>query len=311
MENQFALDVIQGLTNKPKYLSSKYFYDETGDALFQRIMNLDDYYLTACEYEILSHNKRELLQIFKKDIERFNLVEFGAGDGYKTKILLEYFLYADEDFKYIPIDISGNVLEILESSLQKQFPDLQIEGIENDYFKALNELENEGVRNVILFLGSNIGNFTRKRAIDFLSSLYKGMRDGDLLLIGFDLKKDPSTILKAYDDREGVTKAFNFNLLTRINNELGGNFDLSRFKHFPSYNPQTGTTESYLISTENQTVQVNGSTISFDAWETIHMEISQKYSLADIQCLADEAGFSPIRNFYDRKNFFVDSVWMK
>ncbi|UII32929.1 L-histidine N(alpha)-methyltransferase [Fulvivirga ulvae] len=308
---QFAQDVLSGLSATPKTLSSKYFYDENGDRIFQEIMNLEEYYLTRCEYEILETHQQQILDLFIGGTSKFNLVEFGAGDGYKTKVLLECFLNAKVDFRYRPIDISGNVLQILETSLEEEFPSLKVEGIQNEYMKALRELENGGTRNVVLFLGSNIGNFRQSQAISFLKGLYEGLNDGDLLFIGFDLKKDPQVILNAYNDKRGVTRDFNFNLLTRINRELKGNFDLSAFRHFPTYDPLTGTTTSYLISTKSQTVEIMDTTITFDAWEPIHMEISQKYGMKDIESLASQVGFDIVRNFYDSRRYFVNSVWRK
>lgn len=311
MKDQFAQDVIEGLTATPKKLPSKYFYDEKGDRLFQQIMNLDEYYLTKSEYEILDTYKSQLLSLFSDQTDQFNVVEFGAGDGYKTKVLLKHFLQAQANFKYVPIDISGNVLKILESSLKEEMPTLEVKYIEDHYFKALKKLEKNGTRNVVLFLGSNIGNFTGDQAYEFLNGLYEGLHEGDLLLIGFDLKKDPSVILKAYDDSEGITRAFNFNLLDRINKELDADFDLSKFKHFPSYNPQSGTTESFLISKERQSVQIGDHKIDFLPWESIHMEISQKYSMPDVASMALRSGFTIAQNFYDEKSYFVNSVWRK
>ncbi|ELR73077.1 hypothetical protein C900_05712 [Fulvivirga imtechensis AK7] len=311
MNNQFARDVLKGLTSTPKELSSKYFYDEEGDAIFQQIMNLEEYYLTRSEHEILKANKARILDIFRNDAPRFNLVEFGAGDGYKTKVLLEHFVSSEADFQYVPIDISGNVLQILKDSLEEEFPSLKVKCIKNEYFKALKQLENGGTRNVVLFLGSNIGNFTDSRAIEFLKELNDALRDGDLLFIGFDLMKDPDVILRAYNDQEGVTRNFNLNLLKRINRELHGNFDLTGFKHFPTYNPVTGTTASYLVSTKKQSVEIMDSNIEFEQWEAIHMEISQKYSMNDIESLATQTGFAVIRNFYDSRKYFVNSVWRK
>lgn len=311
MENEFARDVIQGLTATPKRLPSKYFYDEKGDRLFQQIMNLDEYYLTKSEYEILSTYKGQLLSIFSDQCEKFNLVEFGAGDGYKTKVLLKHFLEEEANFTYRPIDISGNVLRILEDSLKKELPDLHVKPMEDHYFKALEKLENNGTRNVVLFLGSNIGNFTGDQATKFLKGLYDGLSKGDLLLIGFDLKKDPSIILQAYDDSEGVTREFNFNLLDRINNELGGTFDRNKFKHFPSYNPQSGKCQSFLISRERQVVKVMDEEIEFFPWESIHTEISQKYSMMDVSSMALQAGFTIAQNFYDERSYFVNSVWRR
>lgn len=311
MNNQFALDVHEGLSAYPKFLSSKYFYDETGDRLFQKIMNLDEYYLTNAEYEIFEKHKDTMLDTFQKDVETFNLVEFGAGDGYKTKVLIRYFLEQHVDFTYIPIDISGNVLDVLEKSLKSEFPNLKVRPLESEYFAALSKLENGGTRNVVLFLGSNIGNFPRTNAVRFLQELGEGLHPKDQLMIGFDLKKDPLTILRAYDDSEGVTKSFNFNLLTRINNELGGDFDLSKFIHFPSYNPETGTTQSFLISTEEQVVTINENTYFFHPWESIHTEISQKFSIRDINALASECGFEIKLHCFDSRQFFVDSLWMR
>lgn len=311
MKDQFAQDVIEGLTATPKKLPSKYFYDEKGDRLFQQIMNLDEYYLTKSEYAILDTYKGQLLSLFSDQTDKFNVVEFGAGDGYKTKVLLKHFLQEKANFKYVPIDISGNVLRILESSLKEEMPSLEVNYIEDHYFKALKKLEKNGTRNVVLFLGSNIGNFTGDQAYKFLNGLYDGLHKGDLLLIGFDLKKDPSVILKAYDDSEGITRAFNFNLLDRINKELGADFDLTKFKHFPSYNPQSGTTESFLISKVRQTVSVGEHEIEFHPWESIHMEISQKYSMPDVSSMALRSGFTIAQNFYDEKSYFVNSVWRK
>lgn len=311
MNKQFAQDVLEGLNSTPKTLSSKYFYDEEGDKIFQQIMELEEYYLTRCEHEILKANKARILDLFSNNTTRFNLVEFGAGDGYKTKVLLKHFLSSEADFRYVPIDISGSVLEELEDSLREELPALKVSPMKNEYFKALQQLENGGTRNVVLFLGSNIGNFPNSRAIDFLKQMNDSMKDGDLLFIGFDLKKDPEVILRAYNDSQGVTKAFNFNLLKRINRELHANFDLAAFRHFPTYNPMTGTTTSYLVSTRKQSVEIMDSNVEFDQWEAIHMEISQKYSMKDIESLASQTGFSILHNFYDSRGFFVNSVWRK
>lgn len=311
MNEQFAQDILAGLTSRPKTLSSKYFYDKKGDDLFQQIMELDEYYLTRCEYEILDRNKTDFLNIFNEGVEKFNLVEFGAGDGFKTKLLLKEFLEKEANFEYVPIDISSNVLEQLEDSLKQELPDLRVRIMQNEYFKALWQLENGGARNVVLFLGSNIGNFSEDQAKNFLKGLYVALKPGDLVLIGLDLKKDPAVILNAYNDKDGVTAQFNYNLLDRINNELNGNFDLAKFKHYPNYDPMTGTTSSYLISMENQTVEIMDTAIQFESWEPIHTEISQKYDIKDIKHMAKSAGFKVVNNFFDSKQYFVNSIWSK
>ena len=311
MTSQFAKDVLAGLTATPKRLQSKYFYDEKGDVLFQKIMDLDEYYLTRSEYEVLERNKSEILSVFAPKDEPFHLLEFGAGDGLKTKILLKHFLAERAQFDYLPIDISKNAIDQLVSGLHKDFPNLQVKGIANEYFQALQRasLMDGHWRKVVLFLGSNIGNFSPEQAKEFLYNLGEGLSPGDLLFIGFDLRKDPDVILAAYDDQEGVTRDFNLNLLERINRELDGNFELDKFKHFAVYNPETGVTASYLLSKEKQVVEIMDTAIQFDAWETIHTEISQKYDLKSIESLAREAGFKVVDNFFDQQRYFVDSVW--
>lgn len=308
----FAEDVLKGLTSNPKFLPSKYFYDERGDQLFQKIMELDEYYLTDCEFEILDKNKARFLEIFNHSENGFQLIEFGAGDGYKTKILLQHFLEKKANFKYVPIDISQNVLDILSEDLKTNLPDLNVEGLNEDYFKALKKLNLEGTtKKVVLFLGSNIGNFTKKQAKEFLTKLSFNLSDGDLLLIGFDLKKDPDILFSAYNDPKGITSAFNLNLLERINRELGGNFDIDSFKHFPRYDPVSGEMESFLLSSKKQEVFIEAlqANIQFDQWEPIHMEISRKYDPGQIEKLAEASGFRQAHYFFDSKQYFVNTIW--
>ncbi len=313
-ENLFARDVVQGLSSTPKRLSSKYFYDKRGDALFQDIMKMPEYYLTRSEFEVLDMHKEKLMQLFRNGTGRFNLIEFGAGDGFKTKILLNHFTQAGVDFKYLPIDISENVLQILTTDLQQSIPGLKVEGICNDYFKALNQLrQTADRRNVVLFLGSNIGNFSEKEALEFLGRLSEELNPHDLILIGFDLKKDPKQILNAYNDAAGITRAFNLNLLRRINEELGGNFDLDKWEHYPLYEPMSGEARSYLVSRQKQEVQLGelDQSFTFEAWEAIHVEISRKYDLTTIKRYAETAGFLLCENFFDCKHYYTDSLWEK
>jgi len=313
MNNQFAEDVREGLSSKPKYLHSKYFYDEIGDKIFQRIMSLEEYYLTNCEYDIFLNQKTELLKYFSPEGERFDLIEFGAGDGLKTKVLIEYFVDQKVDFKYIPIDISQNVLKNLTTNLKEIFPTLQIHAICDDYFHALEDLNKVDFdKKIILFLGSNIGNFSGDNAIPFLRHIAADMSQNDILLIGFDLKKDPVIILEAYNDKQGVTRDFNLNLLKRINKELDADFDIKKFKHYPTYNPQTGETKSYLICLEDMVVKINAlhQTFTFYQWEPIFTEVSQKYSMSDIKRLADNSGFKIKKHFFDHRNYYTDSLWV-
>jgi len=310
LDQAFASDVLVGLSKIPKRLSSRYFYDKRGSRLFQKIMGLPEYYLTACEFDIL----KSQTDVFSSLIEgeSFNLVELGAGDGRKTSILLEHFLKMSCDFQYIPIDISEASMETLSSHLSDKFPELTSNGIVAEYFdglKWLNYMNSQ--RNMVLFLGSNLGNFDKAHSRAFLHNLWNALNDGDYVVIGFDLKKDIKLMLKAYNDSEGVTAEFNLNLLRRINRELGGNFDLSKFQFHSSYDVLSGAMESYLVSKEKQTVFIKeiSQSFSFEAWESIHTEYSYKYLESDIQELAAETGFVIEQQLYDSRKYFVDSIW--
>lgn len=312
--NAFAIDIKKGLQSSPKTLPSMYFYDETGDALFQKIMDLDEYYLTRAEFEIFVRQKEEILKAFLEEDEGFRLVELGAGDGTKTKVLLAHFLNKAIPFTYSPIDISGNVLDQLKDDLQAELPSLKVEPVVGEYFSALEALaSNDASKEVVLFLGSNIGNFDRASGVKFLTHVGENLSSGDMLLIGFDLMKNPQKILSAYNDKEGVTKAFNLNLLTRINNDLGADFNIEDFDHFPTYDPLTGETKSHIISKKAQTVYIEAldESFAFDAWEAIHTEVSQKYSQKMIETYALESGFEIVQNFVDSNHYFVDSLWRK
>lgn len=312
LDKTFATDVFKGLTAIQKYIPSKYFYDEAGDKLFQDIMHMPEYYLTRCEYEILSFNKEILLSCFTKGADAFRLIELGAGDGLKTKILLRHFSEKGICFDYLPVDISANALNKLLVTIKQQMPAVNSKGLEGDYFDCIDKLaRNDGVKNVVLLLGSNIGNYSNEEALRFLKSLNKSLSKGDNVLIGFDLKKDPALILDAYNDKSGITKVFNLNLLNRINKELGADFNIENFKHYPVYDPETGECKSYLLSTKRQQViikQLNVA-ISFRAWEPIYTEVSKKYSIQEINELAEATGFKVRQNFLDCKHYFVDSLW--
>lgn len=310
----FAHDVQQGLSAEPKRLSSKYFYDKNGDRIFQAIMDMPEYYLTRSEFEILDKQKEVFLQLFSQRKEPFNLIEFGAGDGLKTKLLLRHFSEQQAPFRYIPIDISGHVLQLLVNDLKEQLPAVAVEPLQDDYFLALNRLsKTNNNRNVVLFLGSNIGNFTEEEAIRFLKAMGESLNPGDLALVGFDLKKNPEVIRKAYNDPAGITRAFNLNLLSRINRELKADFDLDKFMHYPSYDPLSGEARSYLISRVDQKVHIGSlqQAFCFKVWEPIHVEISRKYDTATIEKYAAKAGFVVKEFFYDRNRFYVNALWEK
>ena len=311
-KDTFAQDVSEGLSANPKFLSSKYFYDDEGSRLFQEIMKVPEYYLTRSEREIFSEQTDEIFKEFKADREAFDLIELGAGDGSKTSLLVDYFLKQNADFRYVPIDISSEALNILSEKFKTKFPELKIQTVQGDYFKTLETFKKKSDRKkIILFLGSNIGNFSEEQALDFFKNLRGLMSGKDFLFIGFDLHKNPKTILRAYADSLGVTAKFNLNLLKRINREIGGNFQVDEFKHYASYHPTERSARSFLISQKDQVVRIESldKEFEFKQWEPIFMEVSQKYNLEMIEKVANESGFEIARNFFDESVFYTNSLW--
>jgi dimethylhistidine N-methyltransferase len=310
----FAEDVKEGLSSSSKFLLSRYFYDDAGDKLFQDIMNMPEYYLTDCEYEIFSTRGSDILKAFSDRSIPFDILEFGAGDGFKTKILLERLLESKADFNYIPIDISATVLDTLKEKLSADLPELRILPKNAEYFRALEQVQIESERpKLILFIGSSIGNFPEERIRLFLSELFEKLKRGDQFLLGYDLKKNPHIILNAYNDARGITKAFNLNILRRINRELDGHFDLESFDHYPFYDPETGLAKSYLVSLKKQTVEIGklNRSFEFEMGETIHTEISRKFTTAQMERYFMDAGFELVEHFFDCKHYFVDTLIKK
>jgi len=308
---EFYRDVISGLKQTPKRLSSKYFYDAVGDKLFQDLMNCEEYYPTNCELEIFTQQTAGLCDTMIADGSAFDLIELGAGDAMKSTFLLRYLLEQKADFSYLPIDISANVISYLNDTLPITLPGLQVAGLNGDYFDMLKKAASiSDRRKVVLFLGSNIGNMPPPEADIFCRELRNQLSPGDMVLIGVDLKKNPKIVLAAYNDKEGITKQFNLNLLTRINRELNADFDISKFEHYPLYDPETGACKSYLISTEDQQVKIGQENVSFMKDEYIYMEISQKYTVIQTNQMAVNSGFKPVNIFFDSKKWFVDAVWM-
>jgi len=310
---EFATAVYKGLTAEPKQISSMYIYDKKGSLLFREIMKLPEYYLTGCEYEILQNQSDEILDRIGASKSSTLIVEFGAGDGTKTKLLLKRMTARKDKFAYMPIDISRDALQGLLENLAVELPNLHSRPINKEYFAALDQIKDEGRKKLVMFMGSNIGNFLEDDSIDFLTSVNEKLNPGDYFLVGMDLKKDPHIIRAAYSDKQGVTARFNKNLLHRMNKELGADFDTNFFTHYESYDPIEGVCKSYLVSTKNQLVNFEklGLEVEFEYAETIHTEVSRKYSITDIERLARLSGFSLVENFYDCKKYFVDSLWMK
>lgn len=310
--NQFSIDVIAGLKTEKKSLPSKYFYDEEGDRIFQQIMEMPEYYLTRAEFEILSEQTHEICIKMHAFSEPFNLVEFGAGDGLKTKLLLKHLIAGNASFTYFPVDISENILDELKEDLEIEFPNLKVQPLHTDYFGALKKLsEFNDLRNITLFLGSNIGNFHLHEAASFLDELSKNCKSSDMMLLGVDLKKDPKIITAAYDDPKGITASFNLNLLKRMNRELGSDFNVEDFEHLTFYEDESGEILSFLVSKKDQSVRFGklDLNVNFKKGERIHTEISRKYDFAELESIAMKDGFEVIQHFVDSKKYFCDTLW--
>jgi len=308
---QFRADVLKGFNSTPKTSQSKYFYDTIGDGLFQQIMAMPEYYLTRCELDIFKNRTQELAKVILADGTPFDLIELGAGDATKSSFLLKHLKDNEANFTYMPIDISGHILDVLDDKLSKEVPGLGIVCLEGDYFDMLKRAANlSSRRKVVLFLGGNIGNMEAAEAASFCRELRQHLSPGDIALIGFDLKKNPQTILDAYNDKAGITAAFNLNLLTRINRELGADFNVAQFAHYQNYDPLTGACRSYIISLEAQDVAIAKNVIHFDKDEAVYMEVSQKFSQDDIKQLAANSGFAIAGSVSDSKSWFTDSFWV-
>ncbi|WP_299584487.1 L-histidine N(alpha)-methyltransferase [Mucilaginibacter sp.] len=309
---RFYEDVICGLSSTPKFLSSMYFYDASGDKLFQDLMNCEEYYPTNCELEIFSEKTAEICNAIIGDGDAFDLIELGAGDATKSTYLLKYLLEQKANFNYLPIDISSNVISLLNITLPVTLPGLQMTGLNGEYFDMLKKASSiSDKRKVIMFLGSNVGNMPVDVAEQFCIDVRNHLSPGDMLLIGVDLKKNPKTILAAYNDREGITKRFNLNLLERINRELNADFNINQFEHYPTYDPETGACKSYLISLADQDVTIKGmETIHFEKDEYIFMEISQKFTVEQVNQMAVKASFKPADHFFDSRKWFMDAIWV-
>ena len=305
----FLIDVLKGLQSSPKYLDSKYFYDKKGDELFQKIMESGEYYLTNAEMEIFSKQQSQIANTVLDHNDQLDVIEFGPGDATKSVHLLKELAARDQIANYVPIDISKNIINLLNKKLPKQIPGLSIHGFVGEYFQMLSDANKiSSNKKLVLFLGANIGNFKFNEMPVFLKRLKSLLSPGDMLLIGFDLKKNPQTILSAYNDKKGFTRDFNLNLLTRINRELNGNFNLDNFQHYAMYDPLTGACKSYLISLKEQSVNIGNALIHFEKDEPVFMEISQKYSINEIHDIAEECGFEDSADFFDSGGYFVDVI---
>jgi len=292
--DDFAADVLTGLTASPKTVSPKYFYDLAGSALFERITRLSEYYPTRAEIGILQDNAPAIASMFPPSSA---LIEFGSGSSRKARILLSA---AATIGAYVPVDISGDFLQQDLRELRRDLPHLLVHPLVEDFTRPFEiPARLAALPRVGFFPGSTIGNFEPCDAASFLRHIGTVLGSGALLIVGIDLIKDETTLNHAYNDTEGVTAKFNLNLLVRINRELDADFDLTAFEHKAFFNRKLHRIEMHLVSTRRQTVHVNGATIEFDDSESIHTENSYKYTVQSFQALARGSGWSPMRVFTD------------
>ncbi|HXG94610.1 MAG TPA: L-histidine N(alpha)-methyltransferase [Blastocatellia bacterium] len=306
---RFAEDVRAGLTATPKYLLPKYFYDELGSQLFEAVCRLPEYYLMRAEREILSRNADEIVASIEGPAR---IIELGSGSAEKTRYLIEAMLRRQSELHYLPVDISDVSLESSSLELLHIYPRLRITAFVADYFSAIDALAKDSAtrrgdaRTVVLFLGSNIGNFDPNESRVFLREVRRVLRAGDGLLMGADLKKSARVLVPAYSDALGVTAAFNLNLLVRINRELDGDFNIENFKHRAVYNEELGRMEMYIVSRERQTARMRAIDleIQLERGETIHTENSYKFDLEQLAAFARDTDFALEKTWFDGARYF-------
>jgi dimethylhistidine N-methyltransferase len=295
-QSEIARDFLAGLNARPKTLSAKYFYDVEGSRLFDRITRLPEYYPTRTETALLRRHAGEMAKAIGPDVE---LIEFGAGSLAKVGPLLDAL---DNPRAYIPVDIARDYLVDQAARFAARYPAIAIRPLVADFTQPL-MLSTTDVRRAGFFPGSTIGNLDRRDALVFLrhaSALFRGAG----FLVGVDLVKDPARLHAAYNDAEGITAAFNKNMLARANRELGADFDLDAFAHYAFYAPHRQCVEVHLVSLKRQRVHIAGETISFQEGESIHTEDSHKYTVGGFRALASEAGFQPRHVWTDPENLF-------
>jgi dimethylhistidine N-methyltransferase len=292
--------LIAGLRQPQKMISPKWFYDERGSNLFDQITRLPEYYLTDTELGIMEAHIDEMADVIGAEA---SLIEFGAGSGMKTRLLLEHM---HSPAAYVPVDISEEHLLDNQTEIQADFPDIEVLPVAADFLHPF-DLPNPATmprRNVVYFPGSTIGNFEEEEALELMRVMHTEAASGGGLLIGVDLQKDPAVIDAAYNDRAGVTAEFNLNMLRHLNREFGTDFDLDGFAHRAIYRPDEGRVVVELVSTRAQEAHVGDAMIDFARGESIITEYSHKYTLDDFAAMANKAGFSVDKVWTDARAWF-------
>ena len=307
-----AMDVAAGLTSRPKTLSPKYFYDATGSVLFDEITRLPEYYLTQIEHSILVEHARDMLKTaadghVDASSDELTVLELGAGSATKTLTILRELQGLQERCVFVPIDVSQSALEEAVIRIEEELPRVQVRPEVLDYTESLAGLEQIDGRKLVLYIGSSIGNFEPFHAGSLLRKVRAALNPGDALLLGTDMRKPEDVLLPAYDDRRGVTAAFNKNILTHINRELNADFDLDTFQHRAVWNSSQSRIEMHLESLRTQTVNISalGLKVPFSRGETIHTENSYKFTMPMIEAIANNGGFSVERTWSDPREWFT------
>jgi dimethylhistidine N-methyltransferase len=300
VDDEFRMDVLRGLSSRPKTLPCKYFYDQAGSLLFEQICQQPEYYPTRSELAIMQRHAAEMATLLGPDCL---LVEYGSGTSAKTRLLLNHL---PTPAAYVPVDIAAQQIRESGEALRLEYPDLNIRPVCADFTQPLDAFLH-GIparRRVVYFPGSTIGNFAPGPAVSLLRQTAELCGPGGVLLLGADLKKDPRILETAYNDGSGVTAAFNLNLLARVNRQLGARFDLQAFWHHACYLPTEGRIEMHLVSRRDQQTSIDDHGFFFAEGEAICTEYSYKYSLADLHTLAGNAGFAIQRIWMDERKYF-------
>ena len=303
IERDDVRDVINGLTNTPKSIPPRYFYDRFGSELFEQICNLAEYYPTRTEASILKQYAAEIAGL----TQAVELVELGSGSSTKTRFLLDAYQSNSRPLYYTPVDVSGSILKSSANKLLKDYSQLKIQGKVATYSQALAQLSTYSLgKRIIIFLGSSIGNFQPQQCDRFIDKVTTALNPGDYFLLGIDLQKPKKILEAAYNDAKGITAAFNLNMLQHLNNRFAGNFNLDLFKHFSIYNTTQHQIEMYLISQISQSVSLNSLdlTIKLNQEEKILTEISRKFDLQHMAKYLSDRNFKPIETYTDVRQWF-------
>ncbi len=303
-KKSWGQDIKEGLSQRPKTIPAKYFYDDQGSQLFEQICELPEYYPTRTEASILRQYAEEIVQI----TGICELVELGSGSSTKTRLLLDAYHQENEVFKYMPIDVSAGILKESAIQLKQDYNSLQIKGLVGTYEQALTQLKPSAwPARMLFFLGSSIGNFSESDYDNFLNKIAEVLENGDYFLLGIDLQKPKSTLEAAYNDSQGVTAAFNLNMLTHLNNKFEGNFDIDNFKHEAIYNQDEKQVEMYLLSEKEQEISLKKLElkVKLQKGEKILTEISRKFDVEKTKDKLESKQLKNLKVFTDENQWFA------